>query len=352
MKKQSIIIFSMLFLLTGCIGGSSQQTVADSGVYKSVNQGQTWTRLGLVANVEGRQMSLFNVNNAVFIQDPNDPEAFYYGTIGNGLIYTYDGGATWYQVKDLANATIRGIAVAPDAKCRIYAAVNNRVYRSEDCNRSYEQVYYDNEVAATVDAVAIDHYDSNVIYIGITRGNQSDLVKSFDQGESWQTTHRFRGQVKKIVVDPNDSRRLYAATEKQGLLFSADAGENWTDWNEPLKENGLGLQVRDVIVTPGEDSRIFVATTYGMLRSADQGGTWEKIELIPPENKATINAMAVNPQNTEEIYYVTYTTFYRSIDGGANWSPAKLPTSRAGWKLLVDAEDPKTLFMTVRAFES
>jgi photosystem II stability/assembly factor-like uncharacterized protein len=144
---------------------------------------------------------------------------------------------------------------------------------------------------------------------------------------------------------------LYIATPKRGAYFSPDAGLTWVDWTDVLKDNDLGSEVRDIVVTPGEESKIFLATTYGLLRSSDGAETWEKIKLIPPEKNATINAIAVNPSNDQEIYYVTYTTFYRSIDGGENWAPAKLPTTRAGWKIMVDPIDQKTLYMSVRSFE-
>ena len=97
-----------------------------------------------------------------------------------------------------------------------------------------------------------------------------------------------------------------------------------------------------------ETDTIFLATAYGLLKSGDKGVTWEQIQVIPPEKKATINALAVNPENSQEIYYVTNTTFYRSVDGGENWSSRKLPTSRAGWKLLIDPKNPSIIYMGVR----
>ena len=48
------------------------------------------------------------------------------------------------------------------------------------------------------------------------------------------------------------------------------------------------------------------------------------------------------------IYYVTNTTFYRSLDGGINWSSNKLPTSRAGVKLLIDSKNPSIIYLAVR----
>jgi hypothetical protein len=56
----------------------------------------------------------------------------------------------------------------------------------------------------------------------------------------------------------------------------------------------------------------------------------------------------ISPKNVEEIYYATNTTFYRTSDGGKNWTTRKLPTSRAGWRLIVDPEDTNVIYMGVR----
>jgi len=58
--------------------------------------------------------------------------------------------------------------------------------------------------------------------------------------------------------------------------------------------------------------------------------------------------MAVNPQNTQEIYYVTNTTFYRSLDGGENWKTIKMPTSAIGWKLLIDPKEPNIIYLGIK----
>jgi photosystem II stability/assembly factor-like uncharacterized protein len=81
---------------------------------------------------------------------------------------------------------------------------------------------------------------------------------------------------------------------------------------------------------------MFIATEKVILRSSDNGYTWENIKLIQPEKDAIINAIAVNPQNSNEIYYVTNTTFFRSSDAGITWTTKKLPTKRSGRVLLID----------------
>jgi len=88
-----------------------------------------------------------------------------------------------------------------------------------------------------------------------------------------------------------------------------------------------------------------LATDQVLVDSKDNGATWENIKLIQPDKGSTINAFAINPQNSLELYYVTNTTFFRSADGGATWTTKKLPTARAGQALLVDFANPTALYL-------
>jgi len=346
-----LFLFSLTILTSGCIqitGGKKTNVGAvDGGIYKTGDKGTTWKQKVLVPTIAGNK-NFATINIASVAIDPNDEKAIYYGSIGSGLLYTYDGGNSWTKAAGLGNTSIRSVVVDPGDKCTIFAAIGNKLYRSVDCNRTWLQVYYDNELTTTVNAVAVDHYDSNIVYIGLSRG---DLVKSYDGGDSWQTIYRIKDRINKIIIDPNDSRNLYLIMGKRGIFRTTDGGANWTDFNGILNELKLGLSVKDLTLVASEPNTIFIATSYGLLKSADQGENWNQIKLIPPDKKATINALAVNPVNSQEIYYVTNTVFYRTPDGGENWTPIKLPTSRAGWKLIVDPENPQVIYMGVRSLK-
>ena len=71
----------------------------------------------------------------------------------------------------------------------------------------------------------IDHYDNSLVYITVSRG---DLVRSSDGGSSWQTVNRFNDKIRKIVINPKDSRQIFIATDKKGVHKTNDGGENWS----------------------------------------------------------------------------------------------------------------------------
>ena len=309
--------------------------------------GNTWTQRVLVPTTSGKPKSFASINVASFAMDPSDKGALYFGSVVNSLVYTYDGASNWQVVKEFKGKTIRAVAVDPNSKCIIYAATANKVYKSSDCNRNWEQVYYDNDTKATVDAIAVDHYNSENVYITISRG---DIVKSTDGGDSWQTIYRISKRTPRLIINPNDSRDIFAITSESGIYRTKDSGVNWQsmkDLSETMKKESLGKTIRDLIAIEGESGVLFLATKEGIIKSFDDGVTWERINVIPTEKKAVINSLAVNHDNYDEIFYVTNTTFYRSLDGGENWATKKLPTSRSGWKIILDPEDPNIIYMAV-----
>jgi len=346
--KILILLIMLSMLTTGCVSlkTNKKAAVVDGGIFKTVNKGATWQHTVLIPTTKGGPGSIGNFSVNSMKMDPSDNKAIYFGSQGNGLFYTYDGAQSWQPAISLGAGIIKDVAVDPDSRCVIYVAIANAVHKSTDCNRSWSRVYYDSDLKVSINAIAIDHYNSEHIYIGSSRG---EIIKSYDRGVSWQTLHRFANNIERIIIDPHDSRDIFVATSEKGVYRSNNNGANWADLSENLAEFKGSQNFRDLVIADAEPGLLFLATNYGLIRSEDGGDNWTKIELIPPQQKATINAIAVNPKDAKEIYYVTNTTFYRSLDGGENWSTIKLPTSRAGWKLLIDPEETNVIYMGVRS---
>jgi len=310
-----------------------------------------------VPSVTGRTGSIAELSVNLMTMDPNDSKAVYLATYENGLFYTYDIASGWSEVKTLPRATINDVKVDPKSKCIVYVALANRVYRSTDCSRTWAQIYFDNNTGVSVNTVAVDHYNTSNLYIGTSRG---EIIKSIDSGNSWRTIQRLDDGVSNLIISPLDSRLIFVSTVKNKIFSftsntntnpadSADLDnnfivENWTDLNEVLKDFQLGSNFKDIVVN-AKDGTMFLATAKVILRSKDNGFTWENINLIQPEKDAVINALAVNPEDSSDIYYITNTTFFRSTDGGTTWTTKKLPTKRAGQELLIDFKNTNMIYL-------
>lgn len=329
----------------------------DSSVFLSINQGDNWRPMTAIPATSGAPGSIASLDVNLITMDPQDSLALYLASFEKGLYYTYNISKGWNQVAGLPTATINDVKVDPKNKCLIYAATGNRLYRSKDCSRTWEQVYFDNNPGVSVNTVAVDHYNPKNLYIGTSRG---EIIKSIDSGDSWRTIQRLQEGVSRLIISPLDSRLLFVATAKNNIYtFTSNTNTNavnvedidanfvvndWTDLNDVLKEYNLGTSFKDVVVCT-KDGTMFLATEKFFLRSKDNGLSWESIKLIQPENAAVINAIAVDPQNSNNLYYVTNTTFFRSSDAGVTWTTKKLPTARAGRELLIDFSNPNVIYL-------
>lgn len=361
MKYKKIIFLSLTMIvslsLSGCGTANKVDTsTIDGGVFKTADNGNTWQQRALIPTTTGQPLKFSSVNNLSMEMDPGNEKVIYYGSIGNGLLYTLDGGGSWQQVAGLQNATIMSIAVDPRIECSVYVAIANKIYKTTDCTREWKNVYYESDLKVTVNSIAVDHYDSNIVYFGNSRG---DLIKSVNGSSlsatssmSWKTIYRFGDKIQDIKLDQADSRIIYVVTGGKGIFRSLDGGVTWDDSiGKALESFKLGQEVKTLAFVKSEPKMLFIATKYGLIRSSDKGKTWEQIALIQPDNNATINALAVNPQNSKDIYYSTYTTFFRSFDSGKTWTTIKLPSSRAGWRLLIDPVTPNVIYMGVRSLK-
>ena len=354
------VLIVLVFLTAACsiqTGTSGEEGSSEASVFLSTDGGGNWRPMVSVPTVDGRPQNIAGLNVNVIEMDPQDSLALYLGSFDQGLYYTYNITQGWNQVNGLPKTTINDVKVDPKNKCTIYAALANRLYRSQDCARTWTQVYFDNNTEVSVTSVAVDHYHSRNIYIGTSRG---EIIKSINYGDNWRTIRRLDEGVARLIVFPLDSRQLFVATAKNRIFSftssidtnpdaSADLDrnfvvENWTDLNDVLKDYNLGSTFRDIVLSP-QDGAIYLATEKLLLRSPDKGITWENIKLIQPEQQAAINAVAVNPQDAQSIYYVTNTTFFSSTDGGATWKTKNLPTKRAGRVLLVDFNNPNNIYL-------
>lgn len=348
-----ILGLALVFFLSGCgisvQNGSSKtaSTGSDGGVFRSDNKGASWNNKSLMPTISGRAGSFASVDGSMIYFDPTDSKTVYFGTVGEGLLYSYDRGDSWQRSPALGRVTVRALVVDPQFRCTLYAAVDNKIMKTVDCGRAWTQVYYDNDVNLKITALVMNKDDKSLV-AGTTRG---EIMKSLDRGDSWQVITRLKDKIAEIKINPFDSKLMLVAGEKTGLYRSVVGSSTLESLAEKMKTFVKANTFKDLTFSGSTANLVFLANGYGILKSPDNGTTWSKINLLTPDANATINALAVNPKNDNEIYYVTNTTFYRSLDGGTNWTSKKLPSNRAGAVLAIDPDLPATVFMAVKQLQ-
>ena len=122
-----------------------------------------------------------------------------------------------------------------------------------------------------------------------------------------------------------DVKTILVGTVGQGIMRSADGGENWGRIGI-----GAGLHsdamVRTLLNTPTSPEIIFAGTDKGLVRSDDAGKTWHQVDS--PMNDYTVWALAADPGDPNLIFAGTGTptpaALFRSSDAGITWEKSSM----------------------------
>ena len=172
------------------------------------------------------------------------------------------------------------------------------------------------------------------------------------------------GRVVDLEADPTDHRIIYVGTAGGGLWKSNDGGATVRPIFEEYPQS-IGRIAVDPVnpkiiwVGTGEIwTRNSVTVGKGLYRSVDGGNTWKKIEGF--DNSERISSIAINPQNTNEIYVGVLGALwgdseergvYKSSDGGASWKKIfYLNPSTGVSDLVIDPQHPQTLYASMWQF--
>lgn len=151
------------------------------------------------------------------------------------------------------------------------------------------------------------------------------LWRSVDGGESFTRLRNgvyVEGDVRALVVAPNDPKRLLAGFE-HGVFETRDAGLNWQQVHGPFD----GKQVWSIAFDPGEPTTVFVGICpSAVFRSRDGGATWETLSTTAPvECAASIKHTRITCIRVDDVDGRTLWVgceigqMHRSTDGGRTW---------------------------------
>ncbi|HEY2796591.1 MAG TPA: YCF48-related protein [Thermoanaerobaculia bacterium] len=134
------------------------------------------------------------------------------------------------------------------------------------------------------------------------------------------------------LSEDSSSDLLYAGTD-DGVLVGRRDGESWTKANGGIA--GIaGLRIQSLAIDPAHPQTLYAGTvtpagtpSVGIFKSEDAGGHWTSISdgLIDPTTGAEpldVSAIAIDPTNPSVLVIGTrFSEIFRSIDGGATWTP-------------------------------
>ncbi|MEI6627484.1 MAG: hypothetical protein WCL61_02725 [bacterium] len=351
----SFLLVGLVLLASGCtvsLGGSGGTTSsgADGGIWRSQDSGKTFAQRVAIPVVGGKVASIAGVDIRRMVFDPSDYRAIYLATEANGVYYSWDEGLSWNTFPEFAKMQVQSVAVDPNNKCIIYVLVGNRVVKSKDCGRNWDNVYYHQNDKIVLSDIAIDIKNSSILYVA-NRGGE--IIKSENGGTSWYVAYTVKNSsFIDLVMDPDDSSVIYAITKESGIYKTADWGQSWANMGEGIKQYFSSQEYVSLVVDRATRGSLIVASKYSMVKSDNQGRTWSLISLLTTAKPSLIYSVAVNPKNSNEVYYTTATTLVKSLDGGKTWSSAKLPFSRMVNRILINPNYPNIMYFGAHSLVS
>ena len=288
-----------------------QSSTYGDGMYKSTDQGRTWTHIGLATS---RQISAVRVH-------PNNPDVVYVavqgdrwkGTTDRGIYRTTDGGKTWTQLLKGENAFSGASDLSMDA-------TNPRI------------LY----------AAMWDH--QRTPWMVRSGGPGSGLWKSVDGGDTWKRAQeglpKLVGKIG-VSVSPANPDRVYAIVEAEngGLFRSDDAGKTWRQMSGDRLIQTRSWYYMNVTADPKNADVVWVMNAP-VLKSIDGGRTFASVSATHGDN----HQLWINPTNPNYLINANDGGASISLDGGKSWSTQDNQPTSQFYHVAVDDGFPYKLY--------
>lgn len=332
-------LIGALALLGGCSIRLTSSSIVDGGVFRSDDAGSTWQQKVLVSKERKKTVTISGVDVNGIYPSPHNDQELAITTAANGVYTTMDNGEHW-TASALPNGAYTSFAYDQKNTAIQYTATGVTIRKSSDGGGTWATVYTDARGQA-ITALLVDWYDDARVFAATSTGT---ILKSLDYGSSWSVQKQSGDTIRSFLASDKDSRVLYAITANTGLLKTVNSGDEWipvqglSDYSGANRINGA---------TEVGDS-IYLATDYGLLVSSDGGTTWKPITTLVPFGTLPLQSVAVDPNNTNVIYFSVRNLIHVTEDGGAQWRTIDtIPTKRKINKLVIHPSQSSTIFAGV-----
>jgi photosystem II stability/assembly factor-like uncharacterized protein len=254
----------------GHLWGSNRER----GVFKTTDGGKTWKKVLYKDE---------NTGAIDLVMDPKNPDVLYAamyqrqrkgwgyngGGAGSGIFRTMDGGTSWTELKNGIPAGDKGrIGLA------VFAGDNRAVYAIVEADPTPAGRGEGGESAAASGAEPAAPAGPG------RRGPQSGdaitahggVFRSLDSGETWQHMTGLNPRptyYSRIYVDPKDMNRVYVMGSNRGVFISDDGARNFREvFSEVHGEDHI------LWIDPDSPNHMVVGGDGGVSISFDRGSTW------------------------------------------------------------------------------
>jgi photosystem II stability/assembly factor-like uncharacterized protein len=336
----------------------------------------------------------------------DQPDTFYFGSVGGGVWKTENSGRTWLPISDegIPIGSIGAVAVAPSNANVVYVGTGEPdirsqnsygigMFKSTDAGKTWAHIGLDQ--TRQIGRVVIDPEDPNRVYVAalghIYEPNPDrGLYRTTDGGATWKkilfnTDDPTNVGAIDVALDPKNPKVLYAslwATRRPpwsvyapsnmpggGLYKSTDGGDTWTKLAGGLPADDFVGKI-GIAVAPSNPNRLWAVvdnigagivpargggggsptrnSTGGVYVSGDAGATWK---LVNSETRLWgrgwyFGGVAVDPSNPDKAYVINTAT-YVTTDAGKTFVPIKgAPGGDDYHQMWINPKDPHRMVLS------
>lgn len=320
------------------------------GVLKSEDAGETFHSVNQL-NVKG-DISGLTVNAMVF--DRTNPEIMYIAS-GSGIYKSENGAKTWRYILSGINAV--GVVLDPYSSSIIYTAgivgQNGKIIKSLDGGVSWVDIYTEPSTNNAVVAIALSDTNSSLVIAGLNTG---EIIRSIDGGHTWQAAKNFSERIMRIRFGSSGS--VYALTSHKGFYKSMDQGLTWNLASSVLSSDSISnagqapssvTAFYDLALDQKQFGVLYLGSEQGLIRSVNDGGTWSFVSLPVKNASLRVSSVAVNPNNSNNIFVAVGSTVFKSLNGGLTWETRVLQTGSEVRTILINPQTNNVLYLGLGA---
>ncbi|WP_144037077.1 hypothetical protein [Sphingomonas sp. TZW2008] len=350
----------------------------ERGVYRTRDGGKTWKKILFLNDRLGAADIEFQADNpavlyATMWHGLRQPWSIISGSTDGGVYKSLDGGDTWTKLGGglptglFGRANIGVTAAAPNT---LYALIEAKpgqgLYRSDDAGATWRLVNGDGKLVTRpfyYTTLGVDPTNADTVFVG-----NEGWFKSVDGGKSFVTRPVPHGDNHDVWMNPRDSRIMIQANDG-GANVSVDGGDNWTTQaNQPTAELyqvavddqfpyrlygaqqdnttvivpalslgdgqdyriGPGCETGPIIPKMGDPTKVWGAckgqfSRLDLATNANEENYWIGSESLygsdPKDLRYRFQRVApleISPVDANTIYYGSHLV-HRSRDGGVTW---------------------------------
>jgi len=288
-----------------------------TGIYKSINRGETWTRLSSGLPPIGDDVG--RVGLAISQSNPNVLYASYADHPGYflGVFRTADGGENWTQTNDGSLSDMYSnfgwyfgnIRVRPDDENMVFV-FGVTLHRSSNGGASWAEIGND---------VHVDHhamwFDPQQPFRFLL-GNDGGFYRTLNNGNDFSDLNNFPAiQYYAGSYDAHQPQRLYGGTQDNGTLRSMTGA---VDEYERIY-GGDGFYT---LVDPSNNNYIYAEYQYGGLGRSTNGGDdfgWALNGIDDAERRNWSTPVVMDPNNPQVLYYGAERV-YKTTNRAQSWT--------------------------------